>query len=370
MSNRREFLKDLAGAAGIVFVGCPWVEAAASALQAGGTGRRREVVVGGRRVRTVDVHCHCYVDDVWDLIKDHQQARTVRNVLQTPVGQNLHLANVNERLRYMDQWGIDVQAVSLGMTYLYYWAERDLARQIMKVQNEKIAALCAAHPDRFVGLAGVSLQHPDLAAEQLEEAVKKLGLRGCIIGGSVNGEELAAPKFHPFWAKAEELGSLLFLHPGGFAEGQRRFQGHGNLTNIIGNPLETTVALSHMIFEGTLDRFPGLKICAAHGGGFLPSYIGRSDQRVTNRPTDCKPPQKLPSEYLKQLYFDSMLFTDEGLRHLAAEVGAGQIVLGTDFPYGWTTKAVDHILGAPGLSDAEKRAILGETAAKLLRIAA
>ena len=135
MTNRREFLKDLAGAAGIVFVGCPWVEAAASALQAGGTGRRREVAVGGRRIRTVDVHCHCYVDDVWDLIKDQPQARTVRNVLQTPVGQNLHLANVNERLRYMDEWGIDVQAVSLGMTYLHYWAERDLARQIMKVQN-------------------------------------------------------------------------------------------------------------------------------------------------------------------------------------------------------------------------------------------
>ena len=126
----------------------------------------------------------------------------------------------------------------------------------------------------------MALQHPDLAAEQLEDGVKKYGLRGAAIGGSVNGEELSDPKFHPFWAKAEELGVLVFIHPqgdGAPAELQQRFKGNGVLDNVIGNPLETTIALSHLIFEGTLDRFPGLKICAAHGGGYLPSYAARSD---------------------------------------------------------------------------------------------
>ena len=373
MPNRREFLKDLAGTtAGIFFVGCGWAEAAAGFLQSGGAGRRREVVVGGRRVKTVDVHAHCNVAEAWELVKDYDMSHVLRGQLDDPAsGRQVNVANVQERLRLMDEQGIDVQAV--GINSFWYSAERDLASQIIKLQNEKMAELCAAHPDRFVGMASVALQYPYLAAQQLEEGVKKLGMRGCLIGGTVNGQELSAPKFHPFWAKAEELGALVFIHPQGFSEGAARLRGNGALTNVIGNPLETTVALSHLIFEGTLDRFPGLKICAAHAGGFLPSYIGRSDRCVTQSPNPCrtvKPVKKRPSEYLKQLYFDSMVFTSEGLRHLVAEAGASQIVLGTDFPFGWTTEAVDHILGTPSLSDADKRAILGDTAAKLLRISA
>ena len=140
------------------------------------------------------------------------------------------------------------------------------------------------------------------------------------------------------------------------------------MINVIGNPLETTVALSHLIQEGILDRFPGLKICAAHAGGFLPSYSSRSDQCLKTFPEDCKPLKKLPSEYLKQLYYDSILFTNEGMRHLIAEVGASQIVLGTDFPTRWNRNAVDRILAVPGLSDAKRTAMLGGTLTKLLRL--
>ena len=374
MHNRREFLIDLASAtAGMVFVNCGLVDSALGASQAGGPGKRRQVVVGGRRVVTVDVHCHCTIPDAWDLIKNDPEAMNLQ-VGQadpsSPVGQQLDPRNARNRLAEMDEQGIDVQAVSINP--FWYRTDRDLARQIIQLQNERIAELCAAYPDRFVGMATVALQHPDLAAEQLEQSVKKLGLRGVLIGGSVNGEELSAPQFHPFWAKAEELGILVFIHPQSFPEGQGRFQGNGTLGNVIGNPLETTVALSHLIFEGTLDRFPGVKICAAHGGGFLASYIGRSDHCVEFNgkfPANCTPVKKLPSEYLKQLYFDSIVFTAEGLRHLVAEVGATQIVLGTDYPYGMgNPRAVDHILGTPGLRDAERRAMLGETAAKLLRI--
>jgi aminocarboxymuconate-semialdehyde decarboxylase len=347
----------MAGAmAGIVFVGCGLMEAVEAQPQSGSAAPRRQVVLGGRRVKTVDVHAHCAVPEAMALMGKNVTPQTL---LMGP-----------ERVQQMDAQGIDVEALSINP--YWYEAERDLARQIITIQNEKLAEVCAAQPDRFVAFATVALQHPNLAAEQLEEGVKKLGLRGASIGGSVNGEELSDPKFHPFWAKAEELGALIFLHPQGMPDLQKRLQGNGLLTNVIGNPLETTIALSHLIFEGTLDRFPGLKICAAHGGGYLPSYSARSDHGCLTFPDRCSKTslKKRPTEYLRDLYFDSLVFTPEALRHLVAECGASQIMLGTDYPYPWTSTAVEHILGTPSLNDAERAAILGNTACTLLRIAA
>jgi aminocarboxymuconate-semialdehyde decarboxylase len=206
--------------------------------------------------------------------------------------------------------------------------------------------------------------------------VRKYGLRGAAIGGSVNGEEISAPKFHPFWAKAEELGVLVFIHPqatGAPREIARRLEGNGYLDNVIGYPLETTLALSHLIFEGTLDAFPGLKICAAHGGGFLPSYAGRSDIGCLTRPDACAGGsygkiKKKPSEYLRQMYYDTMVFSPEGVHHLADAVGASQLMVGTDTPYPWTKTAIETIMATPDLTDADRVAILGGTASKLLGI--
>ena len=167
------------------------------------------------------------------------------------------------------------------------------------------------------------------------------------------GKELADPVFHPFWAKAEELGAVVFIHPQPAATPDlgNRLRGNGLLTNVIGNPLETTIALSHLIFEGTLDRFPGLKICAAHGGGYLPSYMNRSDHGCVTFPAQCKAgvPKEHPTAYVKRMYYDSLVFTPEALRHLVAEVGASQIVMGTDYPYPWVDAPVDHVLATPGL---------------------
>ena len=282
MPSRREFLADVASAtAGVFFISCGLAgKAEVGPQQAERTASapaRREVVVGGRRVLTVDTHAHCLVMDGWDLVKNYDQAKAAMAQFSSPDGPKMLLPDVDYRLQQMDQQGIDVQAVSLSTPQLHYWAERDLAREIVRIQNEKLAAVCAAHPERLVALGNAALQHPDLAVEQMDYAVKKLGMRGFEIGGSVNGEELSSPRFHPFWQKAEDLGVLVFIHPAGFPEAARRLQGNGKLDNIVANPLETTVALSHLIFEGTLDRFPGVKICAAHGGGFLASYIGRSD---------------------------------------------------------------------------------------------
>jgi predicted TIM-barrel fold metal-dependent hydrolase len=347
-------LKAVAGAAGIVAASCSLLDA-----QQTGERRRRTLTLGGRRVKTVDVHAHCVVPEALALMRMPAGSSASWDNPQLVIGP--------DRLRVMDEQGIDVEALSINP--FWYAAEHDLASQIIQLQNEKLAALCAAYPGRFVAFATVALQHPEMAAQQLEDG-KKLGLRGAAIGGHVNGEELSAPRFDPFWAKAEELGSLIFIHPQGIPELQKRFQGNGYLGNVIGNPLETTIALSHLIFDGTLDRFPGLKICAAHGGGYLPSYPERSDHGCATSPASCTAtsPKKHPSEYLRQLYFDSLVFTSEALRHLVAECGASQIVMGTDWPFPWTTTAVDHILNTPGLSVDERRAILGGTASKLLGI--
>jgi aminocarboxymuconate-semialdehyde decarboxylase len=311
------------------------------------------VLVSGKRVKTIDVHAHVAIPE----------AMALMGMKVAP--QSLVMGE--DRIRAMDEQGIDMAALSINP--YWYKAERDVAQAVIKLQNEKLAELCASRPERFVAFASVALQHPDLAAQQLEEGVKKLGLRGAAIGGSVFGEELSDPKFHPFWAKAEELGCLVFIHPRGIEDLDKRLKGNGGLTNVIGNPIETTIALSHLIFEGTLDRFPGLKICAAHGGGYLPSYAARSDAGCVTFPDRCpKPLKKKPTEYLRQIYYDSIVFTPEALRHLAAEVGPGQIVMGTDYPFPWEKASVNLILGTPGLSDAERAAMLGGTAARLLRI--
>lgn len=352
MTNRRGFLKEVAAATGVVFAGCGLMERPLHAQNGSAPKKRRQVTVGGRRVRTIDIHAHVIIPE----------ATALMGVKTEPSN-----ASVMQPARFetMDEWGTDMQALSINANW--YGVDREVAEKMIRLQNEKLAELCAKYPDRFVAYASVALQFPELAAEQLEEGVKKHKLRGAAIGGHVNGDELSNPKFDPFWRKAEELGCLVFMHPQGIPEMSKRLAGAGGLTNVIGNPLETTIFLSHLIFDGTLDKFPGLKICAAHGGGYLPSYAARSDYGCVRFPETCKI-KKHPSEYLRQLYFDSMVFTPEGLRHLVAECGASQIMIGTDYPFPWSTTTVDHVLKTPGLSDADRRAILGETAARLLKI--
>ena len=320
--------------------------------------RRREVVVNGRRAKTIDVHAHCVIPEALALLG-----------LKLEDQRGPGLGEVGERrLAEMDEQGIDIEAISINPQW--YRAERDVAEQVIKIQNEKLAEFCATWPDRFVAFASVALQYPDLAVRQLEHGVRKLGLRGAAVGASVAGFEFSDARFHPFWAKAEELGVLIFIHPQSTPQLASRFKGNGWLANTIGNPLDTTIALSHLIFEGTLDRFPGLKICSAHGGGYLPSYAPRSDNclRVAPEMDTGVKLKKQPTEYLRDMYFDTLVFTAEALRHLAAEVGTNRLVIGTDHPIPWWPDSVDHILNQPGLSDDEKIAILGGTAAKLLGI--
>ncbi len=345
MANRREFLRTAAGAtAGLVALGGLPLSLAQAP--------RREVSIGGRRVKVVDIHGHCATQEVEEVIRGTNVERNMsRNRLLGP-----------HRLDLINERGIDVQVMSANQ-YWWYVADEHLARDIIRVQDKGIAEWVARHPDRFVALTSVALQHPKLAAEQLEYAVKKLNFRGASVAGHVGDETLTLAKFDPFWAKAEELNVPVFMHPGGADNvvTETAFDGRGDLGNIIGNPLETATFLTRMIFEGTLDRFPGLKLIGSHGGGYLPSYLGRTEVACEVRANANCANKKLPSEYLKdQILVDSMVFSEEGLRHLVAEIGASQVVYGTDIPLVWPD-TLDLVLDSPYFSDTEKEAIVGAT---------
>jgi aminocarboxymuconate-semialdehyde decarboxylase len=336
----------------------------------------------GKRLHTVDMHAHIITPLVEKLVADRPQKKAehelrVRTIGARSVQHNNKvmlphampaLTSLPVRLDDMDQMGVDVQVISPMPTQYYYWAEPDLAEQIVTLQNEHVAAACAQHPKRLVGLGTLSLQHPQLAVVQLETAVRRLGLRGFEVSTAVNDRELSDSSLEPIWAKAQELGCLVFIHPMGCSLGERLAAAY--LSNSVGQPVETAVALSHLIFGGVLDRYPSLKICAAHGGGYLPMYIGRPDHAFMTRP-DAHTMREAPSAYLRRIWFDTLVYSSGALRRLIDEVGVSQVVVGTDYPFDMGHYDVHALVGGtPGLDAAELDAVLGGNAARLLQLQA
>lgn len=329
--------------------------------------------------RTIDLHCHALVPSVEALVAGSPQKAaepdmTLKAMGAASVAHNNatmlptagpRMTRVEQRLADMDAMGVDVQVLSPSPTQYYYWAEPELAGQIVRQQNDAIAEMCARHPQRFAGLGTLALQHPELAVEQLEHAVKVLGLKGVEISTSVNGKELDDPSLRPFWTCAEALGALVFIHPFGTTLGARTATHY--LVNTVGQPLETTIALSRLIFGGVLDAHPGLKILAAHGGGYLPTYIGRSDHAHAVRPEAAADTPRKPSDHLKRIWFDSVVYDPMALRHLIERVGASQVVVGTDYPFDMGHYDMFALVDAtPGLSEEERAAVLGGNAARLV----
>jgi len=327
--------------------------------------------------RTVDVHAHVDVPAIGPLVADQPGLRaeraeqlatfgaasTARNVELGSTSYVPFLTDLATRLGQMDDSGIDVQAISVVPTLYHYWAEWGLAREVVAAANEHIAATVAAAPQRLVGLATVALQHPELAAEQLRSASAAPGMRGVEISTSVAGRDLSDRSLDPFWAVAEELGSFVFIHPWGCSLGSRLAFGY--LGNVVGNPTETTVALSHLVFGGVLDRFPGLRICAAHGGGYFPHYLGRADHAYRVR-ADSRTMAREPSAYLDSLWFDSLVYEPGILAALVRAAGPGHVVIGSDYPFDMGVTDPVARLDAVGLPCDERDAIAGLTAARLL----
>src|SRR5258708_6113999 len=279
----------------------------------------------------------------------------------------IQFPSVEKRLADMDRMGIDIQAISPSPNQTYYGADPDLGIATAKIVNDNLADIAGRHPDRFVALGTVPFQAPDLAVAELDRIHKSLGFRGIEIATNVAGEDFSAERFRKIFARIEELGLLVFMHPTGFPEA-RRFADH-YLVNVIGNPLDSTVAVHHLIFGGVLDDHPNLKLVIAHGGGYLPAYSGRIDHAAAARPDTCELIQRMPTTYLKRLYFDTIVFTHHQLEYLVEQYGADHVLMGTDYPCAMgEIDPIGFVEGAAGLDDAERRAILGRNAARLLNL--
>jgi aminocarboxymuconate-semialdehyde decarboxylase len=272
---------------------------------------------------------------------------------------------LDERLRDMDEMGLDMQLIMPPPPQCYFTIPVEPAVKAAQVLNDGIAAYVARKPDRFVALGTVPLQDGSEAAKELERSMKQLGFKGCQILTNVAGRELSDPAFAPFWAKAEALGALVVIHPNGFTGGERFSRLY--FSNVIGNPLDTTVALHYLIFDGVLERHPNLKILAVHGGGYLGGYSGRIDHAWGARSDVANNLPKPPTEYLKKVYFDTVVFTPHQLEYLVKVFGADHVIMGTDYPFDMADyDPVGHVANTESLDAKTVAAICGGNAKRLL----
>jgi aminocarboxymuconate-semialdehyde decarboxylase len=336
-------------------------------------------IVGGngRPIRTIDVHAHAMFPKVEALTSGRPERAgeaefRVRTMGQASADYNAQvmlpasrepLASIERRLADMDAMGVDIQVISPSPNQYHYWAPVELALELVAIQNEGLVNLCEQAPGRLIGLGALAMQHPQLAVEQLRVAVRKLGLKGVEISSTIAGRELSDPQFDPVWAVAEELGALIFIHPLGCSLNERLAPAY--LSNHVGQPVEHAVALSHLIFGGVLDRFEGLKIVAAHGGGYLPAHMGRADHAWAQR-TDAHTCKHRPSSYLQRLYFDSLVYEASDLRLLVERVGSTQVVVGTDYPFDMGHYDIHGLIARAGFDQLEQENILSGNLERLL----
>ena len=336
--------------------------------------------MAGEHGRTIDMHAHVFTPSCQKLVEGLMApemepfsywAGKETNEYQVKHTQAIFpkLTDVSVRLADMDAMGIDVQAISVAPPQFFYWADPELRAGLARMVNENLAEIVSGNPDRFVGLATVPMQDVARAVAELEHCVRDLGFRGVEINTNIAGRDLDDPRFRPFFAKAQELDVAVLLHPNGFTHGER-FQKY-YMTNTMGNPLDTSVALFRIIHGGVLEQFPDLKLCLVHGGGFLPFYSSRMDHAYGERPEPGHLITRPPSTYLTQVYVDCLVFDEVHLRFLIDKMGADHVFIGTDYPFDMGFyDPIGQIGKVPGLTDEQRRRLHSGTAAHLLGLEA
>jgi aminocarboxymuconate-semialdehyde decarboxylase len=327
-------------------------------------------------VRTIDVHAHILTEEMMRLMRneapdigpnlsevdDEGGVLQVGNIVQRPFPRGAW--DLELRLRHMDEAEVDMQVLSVcPQTFLY---DRDpaLTATLSAIQNNEIAKVVSQHPDRFFGIATLPMQDPERAVAELRRSMLELGLRGAQIGSHVEGHNLDDPALEPLWATAAELNAFILVHPQKIAGGERLKSFY--LKNLIGNPLDTTIAAASLVFGGVLERYPTLKFCFAHGGGFMPYQVGRMNHGWSVRPEGKISLKNAPEESIRRLYFDCILHFEPALRYLVETFGADHVLLGSDYPFDMGMMDCVKQVRALGVPMLDRNTILGEAAAEIL----
>jgi len=335
----------------------------------------------GKTVRpkstTIDAHAHILIPQATPIARPYldahpsplarfANAQTTALNYQQEQDTFPRISTIEKRLQDMDEMGVDIQLMLPAPPQCWYTVPLEIGIKAARTINDGIAEICASKPDRLIPMGTVPMQNGQAAAEELERCMKKLKFKGVQVLTNVNGRELSDPTLEPFWAKAEETGALIVLHPNGFTHGERLTRHY--FSNVIGNPLDTTLALHFLIFDGVLERYPKLKILAVHGGGYLGGYSGRIDHAWGARSDTHGVLPRAPTSYLKQVYVDTVVFTPHQLRHLVEVFGADHVLLGTDWPFDMMEyDPVGHVV-ASGFDAKATEAICGGNVKKLIGI--
>jgi aminocarboxymuconate-semialdehyde decarboxylase len=322
----------------------------------------------------IDVHSHFVAEECFNKLSERTDGR---NIVRGSSGRESgswniqlferikdRLSDIPTRIRDMDRARVDVQILSPSPIMLYYWADIETGITLSRLQNERISEVCRRYPSRFIGIGTVPLQDVDEATRELERVSKELDLRGVIVSSNVNGKDLDDPPFFPFFEKAESLDLLILVHPHDTAAAERMQRFY--LTNLIGNPLDTTIAATRFIFSGLLEKLPALKVCFAHGGGHLPYIMGRIHHGYVVRP-ECKDEiQRSPWEYFKRLYFDTITHYTPALEYLVRTAGSDHVLMGSDYPYDMGDEDPVGFVQNLSVPEDDKRKILGGNLRRLL----
>jgi aminocarboxymuconate-semialdehyde decarboxylase len=329
--------------------------------------------------RTIDVHTHLMVDASAEVANPHFKPEMDPRTFFSPevtrrynkeFRSQPHIAakfrEPAARIEDMDKQGIDMQVVAIAPPQYYYWLDSEVAPRAIHLQHERFAEVVRDHPDRFVAVANLPMDHPELAVEVMREAKENYGFHGFELNGDVNGADYDERRFDIVWEAAEELEMTAILHPMGFTHGQRMDDYY--LINVICMPLASTVAVSRMILGGVWERFPDFKMVVVHGGGYLPFYFARTDHAFGVRPELRHHIDRLPSEYLHKLHFDTAVFKPDMVRYLIDEFGADKVLMGTDYPFDMgPTDPLGFLADVP-MTEHERSLVLGANAARLFKI--